>query len=573
MANSDTLTLDVPVRGAFRTRLSAAIVSLSIVLFAISPSIAAVATDQSDYAPGSVVTISGDNSNFPDGSGYLPGETVVVDVQGPNGYSATCEAPVASDGSWWCQVTLWDSALAVGDYTYTATGQASGVTESGAFTDATVVNTTLSLVLGATGIALGAFVNLSGVLANDPGDPDSAGNPLPADRTINVNKYANPGCGGAATLILSDTTGNSYSYDYTPASAGTYYIQATFAGSDNGLAGNARVTWQPSSSGCMTLTVDVAPFVSSTSPADNATGVAANANITITFNEAVTPAAGWFAISCSLSGSHTAVQSGSYILNPAVDFSAGETCTVTVYDALVADNDSADPPNLMVADYVFDFTIFNPNTPPSVSVTGVSNGSNYTKGSVPAAGCSVTDTEDGASTFAATLSAITGPYAADGIGSQTASCSYTDGGGLTANASATYSIVDASAPAISYVVTPSSPDGLSGWYVSNVTLAWTVSEPDSPGSLVKTGCDNQSIVTDQAATTYMCSATSAGGSSGPVSVTIKRDATDPVITDNGPTPGSPDGLNNWYVNPLTNNFSAADGGSGLDVACDLAFPK
>jgi len=39
----------------------------------------------------------------------------------------------------------------------------------------------------------------------------------------------------------------------------------------------------------------------------------------------------------------------------------------------------------------------------------------------------------------------------------------------------------------------------------------------------------QAITTDQAATTYDCSATSTGGSAGPVSVTIKRDATPPTI--------------------------------------------
>ena len=69
----------------------------------------------------------------------------------------------------------------------------------------------------------------------------------------------------------------------------------------------------------------------------------------------------------------------------------------------------------------------------------------YDKGSVPDASCQVADAEDGNSTFAAALSAITGPYASDGIGSQTASCSYTDGGGLTAAASQTYSVIDPSA--------------------------------------------------------------------------------------------------------------------------------
>ena len=60
-----------------------------------------------------------------------------------------------------------------------------------------------------------------------------------------------------------------------------------------------------------------------------------------------------------------------------------------------------------------------PNTPPTVTVAGVTGGASYNKGSVPAATCQVTDTEDGNSSFAATLGPITGPYASDGIGSIT----------------------------------------------------------------------------------------------------------------------------------------------------------
>jgi len=49
---------------------------------------AAVWTPQQDYSPGDIVTIYGDNS---DGAEYLPGETVHVDVSGPNGYASSCE--------------------------------------------------------------------------------------------------------------------------------------------------------------------------------------------------------------------------------------------------------------------------------------------------------------------------------------------------------------------------------------------------------------------------------------------------------------------------------------------------
>jgi hypothetical protein len=60
-----------------------------------------------------------------------------------------------------------------------------------------------------------------------------------------------------------------------------------------------------------------------------------------------------------------------------------------------------------------------------------------------------------------------------------------------------------------------------------------VSELQSPLSLVTTGCANHAITADQAAAAYSCSASSAGGSSGPVTVTIKRDATAPTITYTG----------------------------------------
>ena len=86
-------------------------------------------------------------------------------------------------------------------------------------------------------------------------------------------------------------------------------------------------------------------------------------------------------------------------------------------------------------------------------------------------------------------------------------------------------------PVISYILDPATPpDGSNGWYWSDVTLTWTVAEPESPHSLVKTGCVDQSITTDQDETTYLCSATSDGGSAGPVEVKIKRDTTSPVVS-------------------------------------------
>jgi hypothetical protein len=121
---------------------------------------------------------------------------------------------------------------------------------------------------------------------------------------------------------------------------------------------------------------------------------------------------------------------------------------------------------------------------------------------------------------------------------------------------------DATPPQITPVLTPATPDGANGWYRGNVTLTWNVSEPEAPSSLVKTGCQPQSITGDQPMTTYSCSATSQGGSAGPVTVTIGRDATAPTITGSV-LPAAPDGANGWYVTAPTVTWTCSDATSGV----------
>jgi hypothetical protein len=250
---------------------------------------------------------------------------------------------------------------------------------------------------------------------------------------------------------------------------------------------------------------------------------------------------------------------------------ATRTLTVTPHDAGSATisltqtaNTTTGTFNVAPATFTVNVTEPTPtNTAPTLNVAGVDMGANYDKGSVPAATCEVTDAEDGNSSFPATLSAITGPNASDGIGSQTASCSYTDTGGLTASASKTYNIVDPTAPVITYDLDPATPSGANGWYTGDVTLTWHVSDPQSPNSLETTGCVDQNITADQTSVTYSCSATSAGGSSGPVEVSIKRDAGKPTI---GHTlnPTDPNG-NGWYKEDVTVTFSCDDATSGIDT--------
>jgi len=110
------------------------------------------------------------------------------------------------------------------------------------------------------------------------------------------------------------------------------------------------------------VVAETAPAVSSTTPANGATGIALDANVIVTFDEAVNAAGSWYGISCASSGVHTAAVSGgptSFTLNPDSDFANGETCTVTVFAAQVTDQDANDPPNEMAANYVFSFDTVN----------------------------------------------------------------------------------------------------------------------------------------------------------------------------------------------------------------------
>jgi hypothetical protein len=108
---------------------------------------------------------------------------------------------------------------------------------------------------------------------------------------------------------------------------------------------------------------DAAPFISARSPADGATGVPLNSDVTITFSEPVNVSGTWYSISCGSSGLHTATVSGgptTFTLNPDTDFATGETCTVTVFGGQVSDQDTIDPPDNVAGNPTWSFTTVAP---------------------------------------------------------------------------------------------------------------------------------------------------------------------------------------------------------------------
>jgi predicted extracellular nuclease len=104
---------------------------------------------------------------------------------------------------------------------------------------------------------------------------------------------------------------------------------------------------------------DSAPSISDIVPTNGAIDVVRNSNIVVTFSEPVNVIDNWYTLSCATSGSHTAVVSGgpmTFTLDPGVDFDYSEVCTLSITAANITDQDSNDPPDNMVENFVSTFT-------------------------------------------------------------------------------------------------------------------------------------------------------------------------------------------------------------------------
>jgi sugar lactone lactonase YvrE len=85
---------------------------------------------------------------------------------------------------------------------------------------------------------------------------------------------------------------------------------------------------------------------------------------------------------------------------------------------------------------------------------------------------------------------------------------------------------DSSPPVVTADV--SGTTGNNGWYRSDVTVSWSVSDAESAISS-SSGCESTSVTEDTTGVTLTCSATSGGGTS-TQSVTIRKDTVAPAIT-------------------------------------------
>ncbi len=167
-----------------------------------------------------------------------------------------------------------------------------------------------------------AVVDVIGQIGVDPGTEWGSGLTSTMDNTLRRK----------ASVTAGDTNGADA---FDPAAQWDGFAVDTFDG-----LGSHTVDGGPAT--------DVAPSVTSTTPADGATNVAVDASPTVTFSEPVDAAAGAFSLSCSISGAKTLAVTGSsttFTLDPSADFAPGDACTLTVSAAAVTDRDAIDPPD------------------------------------------------------------------------------------------------------------------------------------------------------------------------------------------------------------------------------------
>jgi probable HAF family extracellular repeat protein len=103
----------------------------------------------------------------------------------------------------------------------------------------------------------------------------------------------------------------------------------------------------------------------------------------------------------------------------------------------------------------------------------------------------------------------------------------TDANGNAANCSQSVQIGgDTTPPVVTFQLTPT--PSASGWYLTLPNLTWSVTDAQSAIS-ARTGCVNTVAIPNTTGQVFSCSATSAGGTTGPITTTVKVDNTLPTL--------------------------------------------
>ena len=209
------------------------------------------------------------------------------------------------------------------------------------------------------------------------------------------------------------------------------------------------------------------------------------------------------------------------------------------------------------------------NVKPSVAVTGFIDGATYELGvaALPTPMCVVTDDHDVVAPFPAKVSG----ELTHGIGTQTATCDYTDSEGLVADtATASYRIVDTHQPTIGHTL--GAEPNANGWYKNAVTVTFNCA--DDPGSGIQScladGEQGPSKVLSEDGGGQSVSGTAtdwAGNTATDLAKDINIDMTAPIVT----FASAPSG-DYYYGDALPKaECAASDALSGIDGDCQVTL--
>jgi hypothetical protein len=127
------------------------------------------------------------------------------------------------------------------------------------------------------------------------------------------------------------------------------------------------------------------------------------------------------------------------------------------------------------------------------------------------------------------IDAVAQPTVDLGIGTHAAHLTVSDGF-FASVADVTITVVDLSPPVVTVNVAGTQHNG---WYTSNAVVSFSVTDPESDVTSQSADCAGATVSADTAGQTFTCTATSAGGTSAPISASVQRDTTGPSVVFGG----------------------------------------
>lgn len=482
---------------------------------------ATVRTDQSDYAPGETVTITGD--------GWQPGETVTLVLR---------EVPAIDP-----------------DLTLTAVADESGHIVSTDFsTD--IYDLGVQFNLTATGATSQAEVTFTDGNATITGYVRSSatGNPI-AGATVTCSA----GCNSGASTGTSLADG-SYSIHVTFAgnSSQSIHLTASLTGYTAATSQSLSVPPDTTYDFALTPTDTTPPTVSSITRDGTSPTKASSVSWSVTFSESVTGVdSGDFVLASSgLNGASIISVTGgplTYTVVASTGTGSGTLGLNLVDDDSIADTSGNKLGGTGAGNGSFTGTVYTiDRTPPTVTATPdrTADHNGWYNHSLTVT-FSSTDADLASCDTPVTY---TGPDS--GTASVTGHCTDTTGNVGTATFSFQY---DATAPSVT--ATPARSADHNGWFNSPVTITFSGTDATSGG----VSCDAAVPYSapDSAAASVNGGCTDAAGNTGHASYDFKYDGTAPTATI-AVASGATAGTNGWYTSDLTLHTSGTDVVSGIE---------